>query len=178
MNFKIFIIGFMGSGKTHWGKIWAKKNQLSFFDLDEEIEKTLGQSVAQIFEKKGEKFFREMERDVLKKFEIKKNFILACGGGTPCFFDNLKWMNEQGSTIYLELSAEKIFERVINETEKRPLIKKINISELLFFIEQKLKEREAVYHNATYTINASALNDDTLTKNYLKMILQNCKNSL
>ncbi len=154
----------MGSGKTHWGKIWAKKDQLSFFDLDEEIEKTLGQSVAQIFEKKGEEYFREIERDVLKKFEIKKNFILACGGGTPCFFDSLKSMNEQGSTIYLKLSATEIFERVINETEKRPLIKKINISELLFFIEQKLKERELFYRKATYSVNANALNEDALTK--------------
>ena len=164
MKSKIFLIGFMGSGKTHWGKIWAKKSQLNFFDLDEEIEKTLGKSVAQIFEKKDEEYFREKERDHLRKFEVKKNFILACGGGTPCFFDNLKWMNEQGSTIYMKLSSVEIFKRVMNETEKRPLIKKANTSELLFFIEQKLKERETFYRNATYVVNAEALNEDSLTK--------------
>ena len=164
MNSKIFLIGFMGSGKTHWGKIWATKNQLNFFDLDEEIEKTLGKSVAEIFEKKGEGYFREMERRILRKFEMKKNFILACGGGAPCFFDNLQWMNEQGSTIYMELSPAEIFERVINETEKRPIIKKVNTSELLFFIEQKLKERKTFYHMATYIVNANALNENSLTK--------------
>ena len=164
MNSKIFLIGFMGSGKTHWGKIWAKKKHLKFFDLDEEIEKTLGKTIAQIFEKKGEEYFRERERNVLKKFEAKKNFILACGGGTPCFFDNLQWMNEQGSTIYMELSPAKILERVIHETEKRPLVKKVNTSELLFFIEQKLKERKTFYHMATYIVNANTLNEDSLTK--------------
>ena len=164
MNSKIFLIGFMGSGKTHWGKIWAKKNQLNFFDLDEEIEKTLGKSVAQIFEKRDEEYFREKERDHLRKFETKKNFILACGGGTPCFFDNLQWMNEQGSTIYMKLSPAKIFERVIDKTKERPLINKINTSELLFFIEQKLKERETFYHKAKYTVNANALNEDSLNK--------------
>ncbi len=124
----------------------------------------MGDSVAKIFEKKGEEYFREMERDVLRKFEMKKNFILACGGGTPCFFDNLRWMNEQGSTIYMELSPAEIFERVINETEKRPLIKRVNTSELLFFIEQKLKERETFYRKATYIVNANALNEDSLIK--------------
>lgn len=164
MNSKIFLIGFMGSGKTHWGKIWAKKNRLTFFDLDKEIENNLGKSVAHIFEKKGEEYFRQMERDVLREFETKNNFILACGGGTPCFFNNLQWMNEQGSTIYMELSPVEIFERVINETEKRPLLKKVNTSELLFFIEQKLKKREIFYHKATYIVDANALNEDSLTK--------------
>ncbi len=79
MNSKIFLIGFMGSGKTHWGKIWAKKNELTFFDLDEEIENTVNESVAHIFDSKGEEYFRESERDHLRGFETKNNFILACG---------------------------------------------------------------------------------------------------
>ncbi len=153
----------MGSGKTHWGKIWSKLNGLSFFDLDEKIENTFNESVAQIFDCKGEEYFRESERDHLRKFETKNNFILACGGGTACFFDNLQWMNEQGSTIYMKLSPVEIFDRLIKEPEKRPLIKKTNTSELLFFIEQKLIEREPFYYKATYIVNANALNEDSLT---------------
>jgi shikimate kinase len=164
MNSKIFLIGFMGSGKTHWGKIWAKKNELTFFDLDEEIENTVNESVAHIFDSKGEEYFRESERDHLRGFETKNNFILACGGGTACFFDNLQWMKEQGSTIYMKLSPVEIFDRVIMEPDKRPLIKKTDTSELLLFIEQKLIEREAFYYQAKHILNANALNEDSLTK--------------
>ncbi|MEP6595297.1 MAG: shikimate kinase [Ginsengibacter sp.] len=164
MKLKIFLIGFMGSGKTHWGKIWAVKNQLSFYDLDEQIEKTMGESVANIFEKKGEENFREMERYVLRKFDIKNNFIMACGGGTPCFFENLQWMNEQGITIYLQTSPQEILEKVMNETKERPLLKKINSSELLFFVEQKLKEREPFYKQAKYILNTKALTITSLSE--------------
>jgi len=164
MKLKVFLIGFMGSGKSHWGGIWAQKNQLSFYDLDEQIEKTIGESVADIFEKKGEENFREMERYVLRKFDVKNNFLLACGGGTPCFFENLTWMNEQGTTIYLKASPQEILEKVMNETEERPLLKKLNSSELLFFIEQKLKEREPFYKQAKYILDTNALTITSLTE--------------
>ncbi len=150
---KYFLIGFMGSGKTHWGKKWAELNNMTFYDLDHEIEKTLGESITNIFEKKGEDFFREMERYVLRKFNVSDNFIMACGGGTPCFFDNLQWMKDNGVVIYLQVSPPKVFERVMDEKDKRPLIKKLNTSELLFFIEQKIKERETYYSAAHYTLD-------------------------
>lgn len=151
----------MGSGKTHWGQKWAAKNKLTFYDLDNEIEKILGESVADIFEKKGENFFREMERYVLKKFNVSDNFIMACGGGTPCFFDNLQWMKDNGTVIYLQVSPPKVFDRVMDEKDKRPLIKKLNTSELLFFIEQKIKEREAYYSEAHHTLDDNVVNDDS-----------------
>ena len=154
----------MGSGKSHWGKIWAGKNQLTFYDLDEQIEKTMGESIANIFEKKGEENFREMERYVLRKFEIKNTFLMACGGGTPCFFENLQWMNEQGTTIYLQASPQEILEKVMNETQERPLLKKLNESELLFFIEQKLKEREPFYKQAQYILDANTLTPASITE--------------
>jgi len=75
MKLRIFLIGFMGSGKTYWGRIWAQKNQLTFYDLDEQIEKTIGETIANIFEKKGEDNFREMERYVLRKFDVRNNFL-------------------------------------------------------------------------------------------------------
>jgi shikimate kinase len=158
---RYFLIGFMGSGKTHWGQKWAAKNKLTFYDLDNEIEKILGESVADIFEKKGENFFREMERYVLKKFNVSDNFIMACGGGTPCFFDNLQWMKDNGTVIYLQVSPPKVFDRVMDEKDKRPLIKKLNTSELLFFIEQKIKEREAYYSEAHHTLDDNVVNDDS-----------------
>jgi shikimate kinase len=153
----------MGSGKSHWGHIWAREEGFAFYDLDTEIEKAFEMSVEEIFEKHGEDKFREMERYHLRKFESPKKFLVACGGGTPCFFDNLEWMKQHGSVIYLKASPEYILERVMDETQKRPLIKRINPSELLFFIEQKLKEREPVYLQADHVWEVASLNKDSLS---------------
>lgn len=147
-----FLIGFMGSGKTYWGKIWASIYSFNFVDLDEVIEKNEGKSIADIFEIKGEKYFREIEAAALRSFEDLENTIIACGGGTPCFYENIEWMNDKGTTIYLFSTAQEILQRVLSEQDKRPLIKKMNKGELLFFIEQKLKERENFYNSAGITV--------------------------
>ena len=159
---KFFIIGFMGSGKTHWGRIWAAKSGLKFFDLDEMIEQAFGMKITDIFEKKGEEKFRELERYHLRKFEHKKNFLLACGGGTPCFADNMEWMKTQGTILYLKAQAPLILEQVMNETDERPLLKKVNPSELLFFIQNKLKEREPYYSKADLILKAESLKEDSI----------------
>jgi shikimate kinase len=164
---KVFLIGFMGSGKTHWGRIWAAKSGMTFFDLDARIEKAFKMEILDIFEKKGEEKFRELERYHLRKFEHEKNFLLACGGGTPCFSDNIEWMKTQGIVFYLKAKAQLILEQVMNETEQRPLLRKINPSELLFFIQKKLREREPYYSKADFTLNVEDLNEDSLS-----MILQ------
>ncbi|MEO8862119.1 MAG: shikimate kinase [Ginsengibacter sp.] len=158
----IFIIGFMGSGKTHWGRIWAAKEKMSFFDLDSEVEHAFKMSVSAIFEEKGEEKFRELERYHLRKFVSKKNFILATGGGTPCFDENLEWMKLHGKVFYLKAEPELILEKVLNELEKRPLLKDVNPSELLFFIQKKLAEREPIYSQATVILEASQLNENSL----------------
>lgn len=160
---KIFLVGFMGSGKTHWGKIWASKNHLNFFDLDSKIERAFKMTITEIFEKKGEEKFRELERYHLRKFQTKKNFLLSCGGGTPCFSDNLEWMKSQGKVFYLKASPEVILEQVMHETEKRPIIKNVNASELLFFIQKKLAEREPFYSQADFILNVEELNEDSLS---------------
>ena len=152
----------MGSGKTHWGRIWASKSGLTFFDLDARIEKAFRMKISDIFEKKGEEKFRELERYHLRKFEHKKNFLLACGGGTPCFSDNMEWMKQQGKVFYLKAKAQLILEQVMNETEQRPLLKKINPSELLFFIQKKLMEREPYYSKADFILNVEDLNEDSI----------------
>lgn len=159
----IFLIGFMGSGKTHWGRIWAKKNDLHFFDLDEEVEKSFKMSVDEIFQKEGEEKFRELERFHLKKFATKKNFILSCGGGTPCFNDNIEWMNANGNVVYLRASPEAILKNVTPKIDKRPLLKNVNPNELLFFIEKKLKVREPFYNKAGYILDTGKLDEDSLS---------------
>ncbi len=163
MKGNIFLIGFMGSGKTYWGKLWAKQLGLSFYDLDEVIESGAGKTIAQIFEKDGEDDFRNMETDALQTFAQKKDCIIACGGGAACFNNNMQWMNANGATIYLSASPQYIFDRVAAEKDKRPLLKKINKAELLFFIEQKLKEREPFYKQATFILPATELNENSLS---------------
>ena len=115
---KIFLIGFMGSGKTYWGKIWAAKCGLQFLDLDEVIEQEEKKSVDKIFEQNGEAYFRQRETEVLKTFTQKQNCIIACGGGTPCFNNNMQWMNDNGTTVYLLATPNQILQRVITEQEK------------------------------------------------------------
>jgi shikimate kinase len=159
-----FLIGFMGSGKTHWGKIWASVSGFNFIDLDEAIEKQEGKSIADIFERKGEKHFRKIEAKALRTFGNLTNTIIACGGGTPCFFENVQWMNEHGMTIYLKTTGPQILERVLLEQEKRPLLKKMNPAELLFFIEQKLKDRAPFYNAAKQILTAENISEQTFEK--------------
>lgn len=161
---KFFLIGFMGSGKTYWGKLWAAESGLAFYDLDEIIESKQGKTIAAIFEKEGEGFFRKLETTALKSFAEKDNCIIACGGGAACFNDNLKWMNNNGDTVYLSATPQYIFDHVIKEKTKRPLIKKLNEAELLFFIEQKLKEREPFYKQAKTILPVEKLNKASLQK--------------
>lgn len=155
---KIFIIGFMGSGKTHWAKLWADTNGLDFLDLDDRIELLAHKSVEKIFEEDGEAYFRKLERQCLRELEAYPAGIIACGGGTPCHWDNMDWMNAHGTTVYLSATPGYVLERVMTEKDKRPLLKKVNPGELLFFIEQKLKEREVFYQQAKYILRAGELN--------------------
>jgi shikimate kinase len=154
---KIFLIGFMGSGKTHWGRIWSQQYALGFFDLDEVIEQEQKRTIAEIFEKDGEAYFRDLETKALKTISKNNNCIIACGGGAPCFNNNLHWMNENGVSVYLSASAKYLYNRVIEEKDKRPVLKKISKSGLLLFIEKKLNEREPVYKQAHLILDAAEL---------------------
>jgi shikimate kinase len=152
----------MGSGKTHWGRIWAKKYSLDFVDLDERIETTAGSTVAQIFETLGEEHFRKLEADALRSCASLEKTIIACGGGTPCFHDNMSWMNENGLTIYITSQPHEILQRVSEEKDKRPLLKNHTPEGLLRFIEQKIEEREPFYRQAKYILSSSRLAAGTL----------------
>jgi len=145
---QIFLVGFMGSGKTHWGRLWSADNPFSFVDLDHTIEKEEGKTIAKIFEEKGEDYFRQLETTTLRSFGENENIIIACGGGTPCFNNNMQWMNEHGVTVYLRATPKQLANRLAKEQEQRPLLHSVDKHELENFIEQKLNEREAFYSEA------------------------------
>lgn len=162
---KIFLIGFMGSGKTTLAKKLAKKLSRPFFDLDQEIEKNEQLSVSQIFDKKGESYFRELEVKALKDI-ISKNeyFVFSLGGGTPCFFNNMKLIKECGVSIYLKYNSGILASRLIAAKVKRPLIKGLNEEELKKYITDKLSERERFYNQSNYTLAGNNLKVEDLIK--------------
>ncbi len=161
----------MGSGKTYWGRLWAAKNGMQFFDLDELIEQDEKRTVAEIFIQNGEPYFRQKETDILKATVQKENCIVACGGGTPCFNNNMQWMNENGITVYFLANPSDIFNRVILEQKKRPLIKNLSSEELLIFIENTLIEREQFYLKAKMILPVTQI-----TLNTIDSIVKNSTN--
>ena len=168
---RIFLVGFMGTGKSYWGKIWADKINFSFIDLDEMIEHEEHCSIAQIFEKKGEDYFRQKEATTLRLMKQHKKTIIACGGGTPCFFENMQWMNENGITVLLQADAAYILKNIERQPGQRPLIKGKNITEQLLFIEKKLKDRELFYSEADIQLDAEAADENSI--DYIKIKIKN-----
>lgn len=163
-----FLIGFMGSGKTHWGRIWAAKHKIAFLDLDEQIEIAERKSVAEIFETKGEEYFRDVEAKTLRERIFLSDTIVACGGGTPCFHNNMEWMNRHGTTVYITSTPEEILRRINSSAKaRRPLLNKVNQAELLFFIQQKLKERQPFYGQAKVVLANSKITENTFA-NHVK----------
>lgn len=155
----IFLVGFMGSGKNWWGSTLANKLDIPFFDLDAEVEKSTGMDIVSIFRDKGEAFFREKEMQVLSRLydnlnglESSLKAIIATGGGTPCFGDNMQWMNKHGLTVWLNPTIAELVGRLEKETEKRPLLQGKKSFELTEFIETKLAERKPFYNLARIEI--------------------------
>lgn len=159
---RIFLIGFMGSGKSHWGKIWAARHRYHFIDLDDALEQEEQSSVTAIFETKGEDYFRQKEAIMLRTLETHKQVLVACGGGTACFFDNISWMKEHGTIVFLEAPPATILNNILTQESKRPLVKNLNEAELLFFIEQKLKERDRYYSQAHFIKQVEDLNEKSI----------------
>lgn len=166
---RIFLIGFMGSGKSFVGEQLAKRIGLDFIDLDHWIEEQQGQSIARIFETKGEAAFRELERAALYEMADKDNILTACGGGTPCFFDNIKWMNQHGVSIYLETPVEILLQRLQPQQAKRPLLKNFDEAALRHFITEKLAERAPFYLQAQIIYRVSALKEE-ITENLFQQL--------
>ncbi len=149
INMRIFLIGFMGSGKSHVGKKLAQEVHLPFIDLDDWIEAREQRTIRQLFDAEGEAAFRQMERRALLEMAQFPAAVVACGGGTPCFFDNIEWMNDNGVTIYLQVPSDILFQRLQADKANRPLLRGMNEQELRRFIGQKLAEREPFYRQAS-----------------------------
>ena len=161
---KVFLIGMMGSGKSYWADKLKKKLKVSAYDLDSLIEMMEEKSVSEIFQEDGEEYFRKVEAKMLRLFVEKKQFILSCGGGTACYNDNMKWMNKQGITIWLNEPVETLSERLIREKDHRPLIKDLSQQEVVQFLEKKLEERKEFYSQAAYILSGENVSESALAK--------------
>ncbi|SJZ53769.1 shikimate kinase [Sediminibacterium ginsengisoli] len=161
---KIFLIGLMGSGKSHWAKKLSKKLKTGGYDLDFVITSHEERSIAEIFAEEGEANFRKTESKLLRWFAEKKSFVLATGGGTPCFNDNMDWMNTQGITIWLDEPVQILAQRLLPEKAHRPLIAGLPDEALQGFLREKLEERRAFYSKATYHLKEGDINDRTFAK--------------
>src|SRR6266850_347126 len=121
---RIFLIGFMGSGKTHWGKQLAQRLKLPFYDLDEEIQAGEKKTIPQIFSEKGEEYFRMLEKELLEDIiGDHQSLVISCGGGTPCFFNNIDMMKKHGTVVWLNTAINVLYDRLVKEKAKRPLLK-------------------------------------------------------
>jgi shikimate kinase len=172
---RIYLIGYMGSGKSSRGSELATKLGFKFIDLDEMVEKDNKRHIADIFSKDGEQIFREMEKKALEKTFKKDDIVVATGGGTPCFFDNLKEMKEHGITVYLEASTGMLFHRLATSKGDRPLIKDLKDVELVLQIKDQIALRERFYTKAHYTIDAEDLKASDLIKLLSKEIKKSGK---
>ncbi|MDM8159085.1 shikimate kinase [Labilibaculum sp. K2S] len=147
---KIFLIGYMGCGKSRWGKIIAAHYGVRFVDLDTLIEERENLTIPKIFEKFGESGFRQREHDALKSISNTENIIVATGGGAPCFNNNMEEMNRLGVTLFIECSPSLLRERITNSDTERPLVKNFSQDELLDYIKRHLKIRMPFYEKSQY----------------------------
>ena len=159
---KIFFIGFMGCGKTTWGRKLAVHLGYEFMDLDHILEAQAGMTIAEYFSVHGEDAFRKLESSVLKETVYSENAIISTGGGLPCFFDHMDWMNANGKTLYIKLSAKTFAERLENAKTRRPVLQDKHGDELVAFIADKLAERDGFYNRASYIVNGIDLSVERL----------------
>jgi len=158
----VYMIGFMGSGKSTLGRQLALQSGWLFRDLDLLIEKTDGRTVPQIFRESGETYFREIEAAALRNISAATDTVVACGGGTPCYKGNMKFMNRSGITIYLKLDAHLLTERLLKAKKIRPLIRKMNPDELEKYVNDLLDSRENYYNRASLIVDGLVAAPDKL----------------
>ncbi len=149
---RIIIIGYMGAGKTTVGKALAKDLGLQFYDLDWYIEARMHKTVPQLFAEHGEDGFRRVEHNMLHEVAEFEDVVLSCGGGTPCFYDNIDYMNRQGEVIYLKAEPEVLYRHLLMGHTERPLLKGKSPDELIAFIRSQLAAREPFYSKARHTL--------------------------
>ena len=162
---RVYLIGFMGAGKTWMGKQVGLVSGFPFLDLDAYIEQQEGQSISVLFEQKGEDYFRSIEQKCLQELTtINSNLVLSCGGGTPCFFDNIDFMKKNGTVIWLDPPVAVLVERLKLELHTRPLLNTVSPSDLEGYVQMKLSMRSPFYEQAHYRIQAAIAEPTHLLK--------------
>ena len=159
---RIIIIGYMGAGKTTVGKSLSKNLGIPFYDLDWYIESRMRKTVPQLFAERGEEGFRQIEYNMLHEVAEFEDVIISCGGGTPCYFDNMDYLNRMGETIYLKATPEVLYKHLKMGKVERPLLKNKTPEEMQAFIKDQLQEREPYYTKAKHTLDVNLL--DTYEK--------------
>ena len=156
---RIIIIGYMGAGKTTVGRALAAELGIEFYDLDWYIASRMRKTVKQLFDEVGEEGFRKIEHNMLHEVAEFENVVISCGGGTPCFFDNMAYMNQQGDTVYLKASPEILYKHLKMGKSVRPLLLNKTPEEVQVFITEQLANREPYYSRAKYTVNVNLMDN-------------------
>ena len=156
---RIILIGYMGAGKTTVGKALAAELGLRFYDLDWYIESRMRKTVAQLFAELGEEGFRRIERNMLHEVAEFEGVLISCGGGTPCFYDNMQYINQQGLTLYLKASPEVLYTHLKMGKSVRPLLLNKTPEEVQRFISEQLKAREQFYTRAQFTLDVNLMDN-------------------
>lgn len=167
---RIILIGYMGAGKTTVGKALSQALGLPFYDLDWYIEERHRRTIAQIFAEKGEKGFRDIERNILHEVAEFEDVVISCGGGTPCFFDNMEYMNRQAQTVYLKASPDILFRHLKMGKVERPLLKDKTEDEMKQYIRDSLSTRAPFYSQARYTLDVTLLDNYDKIKDTVRML--------
>ena len=151
----------MGSGKTYWGRQLSQKLNLPFFDLDEQIVNAENKAIAEIFASEGEEYFRLREKEILHILtESHTTFVMSCGGGAPCYFNNIEYMNQAGTTVWINASVDTLFKRLLIEKDQRPLLKGLSDDSLKTFIKKKFSDRKIYYEQADLIIEGEDITLD------------------
>ena len=166
----IIIIGYMGAGKTTVGKALAKELGIMFYDLDWYIESRMRKTVKQIFDEMGEEGFRQIEHNMLHEVAEFENIVLACGGGTPCFYDNMDYLNAQGESVYLKATPQVLVKHLQMGHVERPLLKGKSEEQLCAYIEESLQKREPFYSKAKHILDVDLLDNHTKIQCSVRLI--------
>ncbi|MGQ8335987.1 shikimate kinase [Sunxiuqinia sp. A32] len=154
---RVYLIGYMGCGKSTMGRKLSKMLNMSFIDLDKYIEEKFFKTIPQIFAEEGEASFREKERAALMEVSGFEKVIVATGGGAPCFFDNMEHMNDSGACVFLDVDSDELANRLIHSKTERPLIKGKSPEELVDFIEEMMGKRRPFYEKAHYVLKGKEI---------------------
>lgn len=171
----LFLVGFMGCGKSSIGRQLARRLGYGFVDMDADIERQAGMTVSEMFDRRGEAYFREREREALARYAGLADTVVATGGGVPCGEGNMETMNRCGVTVYFKMTPEKLALRLRHGRDKRPLLRGKDDGELLTFIRERLPQREPFYGQARLVIDCDGVSDDYIAEHVVRYMENSVK---